>query len=460
MCGNFSVVSSLFSDHNLLKLSFFFWGKRNDVFDLANRVNPVGTNGVRIKWSGVNPCLIMRKIVVSNQKEITYCLHEEIMPLLVTDNFCNITKSIKSILTKIPGPSCTKKKGWFDGACTKALHGLKHTLSKSPRDLLTIQILRHEYKIALSARKKILKDEAWENLVIAAKTKNNKLFGETVNAPFLKSDNIPEFCSFVSSDKWVNHFSDIFNNNGEMMTVHEGLSGGGRNLPLNITNEEVIQAIQASAGGRAPGPYGVPADLFTSTPILWGPSLTRLFNSAAIDTIPKTWGESIIIPIFKKGDKADPRNYRPISLLDTALKVMSRVLLLRLEEWAIEYSVLTPVQFGFRKRIVTIEQCTNLALLIGKYTRAKACTIYLCFSDLSSAFDLVDHNLLWPTLISMGAPRAIVGFLSCSYENLTSQVRFGPPGECSSKFKVGRGIRQGCVFAPILFSLFINGTDN
>lgn len=104
-----------------------------------------------------------------------------------------------------------------------------------------------------------------------------------------------------------------------------------------------------------------------------------------------------------------------------------------------------------------VEQCINLELLIGKYTRAKMGTLYLCFADRSSAFDLVDHNLLWVLLISLGAPRPTMGFLSRLYEKLSSQVCFGPQGECMPEFKVGRGIRQGCVLAPLLF---IDGVDS
>lgn len=73
------------------------------------------------------------------------------------------------------------------------------------------------------------------------------------------------------------------------------------------------------------------------------------------------------------------------------------------------------LQFGFIKGIGSFEQCVNLDLLVGKYTLAKSGALYLCFTDLSSAFDLVDHDLLWQIMLTLGAPRAIINFLACMY---------------------------------------------
>jgi hypothetical protein len=59
--------------------------------------------------------------------------------------------------------------------------------------------------------------------------------------------------------------------------------------------------------------------------------LTQLFQQIfKLCTIPKAWKQSIIIPMFKKGSKTDPDNYRGITLLNTTLKLFTKVILSKL----------------------------------------------------------------------------------------------------------------------------------
>lgn len=136
---------------------------------------------------------------------------------------------------------------------------------------------------------------------------------------------------------------------------------------------------------------------------------------------------------------------------------MGRVLLERLESWVVENQILTDVQYDFRRGVGTTEQCTNLHLLISKYTLAKEGHAHLCFADLNCTFDLVNHAKLWQSLAKMGASTEIVTFLSQLYAQLTARVRYGSRGEVTPHFKITRGTCQGCVLAPLLFLLYING---
>lgn len=67
--------------------------------------------------------------------------------------------------------------------------------------------------------------------------------------------------------------------------------------------------------------------------------ITDVFNAVAMAGPPPTRNRSVIIPIYKKGDKAQIKNYRPISLLDSTVKVMGHILLHRLEDWAADNNI-------------------------------------------------------------------------------------------------------------------------
>ena len=72
------------------------------------------------------------------------------------------------------------------------------------------------------------------------------------------------------------------------------------------------------------------------------------------------------MPIFKTGDRVDPACYRPICLLDSLVKVLWRVLLSRMEDWATHNGRAEGIQYGFRRGVGTVEQCLNLSLLLEK----------------------------------------------------------------------------------------------
>jgi len=59
--------------------------------------------------------------------------------------------------------------------------------------------------------------------------------------------------------------------------------------------------------------------------------LTQLFQQILkLSNIPKAWKESIITPLFKKGSKTNPDNYRGITLLNTTQKLFTKVILSKL----------------------------------------------------------------------------------------------------------------------------------
>jgi hypothetical protein len=80
--------------------------------------------------------------------------------------------------------------------------------------------------------------------------------------------------------------------------------------------------------------------------------------------LPEQWKESIIVPIYKKGDKTDCSNYRGISLLPTKYKILSNILLSRLTPYAEE--IIGEHQCGFRRTTSTTEHIFCIQEMLEK----------------------------------------------------------------------------------------------
>ena len=90
-------------------------------------------------------------------------------------------------------------------------------------------------------------------------------------------------------------------------------------------------------------------------------------------------------------------------------------------------------------------------MITGK-TREFQKDIYFCFIDYTKAFDCVDYNKLWKTLEEMGIPDQLACLLRNLYagQEATARTRHGT----MDWFRIGKGVRQGCVLSPCIFNLY------
>ena len=111
---------------------------------------------------------------------------------------------------------------------------------------------------------------------------------------------------------------------------------------------------------------------------------------------------------------------------------------------------LPEVQAGFRKSRGTRDQIANIHWIIKKAGEFQK-YIYFCFIDDAKALDCVDHNKLWKILKEMGIPDHLTCLLRNLYAGQKATVRTGHGR--TDWFQIGKGVRQGCILSPCLFSL-------
>ena len=160
-----------------------------------------------------------------------------------------------------------------------------------------------------------------------------------------------------------------------------------------------------------------------------------------------------VIPIYKKGDKNNVINYRPISLLPSFSKILERLIHKRLLNYLISKKILTLSQYGFQPN-----RSTELAILEFQDRVAKAISSkYFCiglFIDLSKAFDTLDHNILIDKLKSIGIRGSPLDWFKSYLSDRKQFVCF--KNESSIVLNTSCGVPQGSILGPLLFLVYIN----
>jgi hypothetical protein len=164
---------------------------------------------------------------------------------------------------------------------------------------------------------------------------------------------------------------------------------------------------------------------------------------------PERWNKSEIYLLTKDVSKArNANNVRPISIICIFRKVFER-LLLRQSEGA-RWARLHPAQAGFRRDYSVYANAAVVHALLSSGRRSTA----ICL-DLRSAFDMVDHGLLYDKLCQRGCPRRLLSILRClMMTNLKSRLLIN--GEVTDWFPRTRGVLQGSPLSPWLFNIFID----
>ncbi|KAL4113759.1 hypothetical protein QTP88_017332 [Uroleucon formosanum] len=166
------------------------------------------------------------------------------------------------------------------------------------------------------------------------------------------------------------------------------------------------------------------------------------------ETIPEEWKTAIICPIFKKGNSTKTENYRGISLLDTCYKILTTLILERLNPYIEE--IVGNYQCGFRRGKSTTDHVFALRQIMSKYYEFGK-DLHLVFVDYKQAYDSVEREELWKTLIILGIPKKYVKLIKARYEKTLCKVCYLQG--ISDPFEVKSGLKQGDALSPALFNL-------
>jgi ribonuclease HI/exonuclease III len=234
-----------------------------------------------------------------------------------------------------------------------------------------------------------------------------------------------------------------------------------------LTADDVRRALKSMPGERATGVDGIPYEVWKTllemgkitVPERRGGAemdaadmLARVFNDIqrhgvdARTDFHKGW----ICPLYKKGEHTEPGNYRPITLLNSDYKVMTKALTMRLT--TVVAKMIHPDQAGFVPGRLIFDH-VRLSKAMISYAEAYEENGVIVALDQEKAYDRVRHDYLWKTLSTFGVPQPFIDSIKYLYAGARSVVILN--GEMSGTFEITRGVRQGDPLSCLLFDLAI-----
>ena len=215
-----------------------------------------------------------------------------------------------------------------------------------------------------------------------------------------------------------------------------------------ITAWEVEAALREMKNGKAAGEDEVNIETLKAGEDIITKALAKLYTQCLVQgRIPNSWKNANMVLIFKKGNKKDIKNYRPICLLSNIYKLLMKIITKRLETRLDENQ--PREQAGFRSKYSTTDHIHVINQLKEK---CREYNIPLCvaFVDYEKAFDSVQTSAILSSLQNQGIEDAYIKLLKDIYTN--SSVTVTLQKEKSQKINVKRGVRQGDTISPKLFT--------
>ena len=357
---------------------------------------------------------------------------------------------------------------WFTPACSAAISHRNHYFHIYRRDCSSGN--KRLFTLARNHCKKVLNDAKTQyanstKSRITSQKLGSRDFWKIFNSVFNKGkSSIPPLLHgadvLTSSRDKAELFARNFSSNATLYDNNHCIPdfpsrSSSKLSELKITPALVGKIIGNLNPSTASGPDNIPVTVFQKCSPELSSILSKLFNKCLTESsFPSCWKSASVVPVFKNnGDRSNPLNYRPISLLNTISKIFESTIAKALMSHLESNGLLSDCQYGFRPSRSTADLLTVISDRFYRALdgRGEARLVAL---DISKAFDKVWHAGLISKLDSYGVGGKVLGiiksFLSCR------KIKVVLDGQHSSSYSINSGVPQGSILGPILFLVFIN----
>ena len=226
-------------------------------------------------------------------------------------------------------------------------------------------------------------------------------------------------------------------------------------MDAEVTDGEVEGVMENLPLGKSAGPDRIPNGVYKGLSKFFAPKLGAVLREAQrAGRLPPTFLQGDISVLYKKGERDDPRNYRPITLLQNAYKIFTRIHARRMKQVVHEF--VSECQKGFVPHAF-IAECTMLMNAVEAYINDEAHPErggMMLFLDMEKAFDRVSYDFLLRAAEAVGFGERFLTTLRMMYDTERApKRRIYANGYYSDWFSIKSGVAQGCPLSPLLFLL-------